>query len=447
LATVVTNHPWTVFVFLPRSRVSVLLAAILAVAAAAACSDNLESNAACPVLCPGQEVTLRDTTIDAVVVDSSVSGFPSIGQEPYLLVSTRGDTIDTRAIVRFDSLPTTFTRTNSAVDTTIIGVDSSYLLLRVDTTAKRPGAPITVSVYDVDTGDPDSTATDTAVAQLAPLFTSDRLLGSMTYDPDAIRDSLRVPISADSLLAYITANRRLRVGVQVTGSSRAQLRIGSSASFTAAELQFKPAPHGDTTGVVPVYVAPITETPVGSPLLSRLEDFLLVVRGTSDTAAQVLAVGGLPGHRLYLRFDLPASIVDSSTVVRATLLLNQVPNPISPDANDSAFVWPQAILASSVVTDLSRALQVLSPVGGVGLDTLERFTPADSGLRQFEMVQLVRAWSANLTATDPRAIAVRTEFEGASGQLFWFTPSSGPAALRPKIRITYAPPPARGGTP
>ncbi|MGH7690392.1 MAG: hypothetical protein ACREN3_12365, partial [Gemmatimonadaceae bacterium] len=78
---------------------------------------------------------------------------------------------------------------------------------------------------------------------------------------------------------------------------------------------------------------------------------------------------------------------------------------------------------------------------------LERFTPADSGLRQFERVQLVRAWSTSLLVTDPRALAVRAEFEGASGQLFWFTPSSGPEALRPKIRLTYASPPSKGGTP
>ncbi len=433
--------------FLPRSRNLALLAAAFTVAVVAACSDNLESNAACPVLCPGQEVTLRDTTLDAVVIDSSVSGFPSLGQEPFILISTRGDTLDTRAIFRFDSLPTTFTRTNSVVDTTIIGVDSAYLMLRVDTSAARPGAPITVSVYDVDTGNPDSTAADTAVAVLEPLFSSDRLLGSTTFDPDSLTDSLRVPISSDSLFDYISNGRRLRVGVQVTGANRAQLRIGTAVNLTPAELVFKPAPPGDTVGVTPRYVAPLSTTPVGSPIAGSLQDFLIVVRGTSNAAAPVLAVGGLPGHRLYLRFDLPANIVDSTTVVRATLLLNQIPNPVSPDANDTAAVWPQAILASSAITDLTRALQLLSPVGGVGLDTLERFTPADSGLRQFEMVQLVRAWSAALTASDPRALALRTEFEGASGQLFWFTPSSGPAALRPKIRITYAPPPSKGGTP
>jgi hypothetical protein len=435
-------------VFLPRTRRIALFVAAAAIAVIGACSDNLESNAGCPSLCPGQAVTLRDTTVDAVMVDSSVSGFPAIGQETYLLISTRGDTIDTRGIFRFDSMPTTFTRRNSALDSAIVGVDSAYLMLQLDTTAKLPGAPITVSIYDVDTGNLDSLATDTAVAQLEPLFSPDRLLGSQTYDPDSVHvDSLRVPISNDSLLAHIKSGQRLRLGVQVTGSNRAQLRVGASNNYLPAEIQFKPAAHGDTAGVEPLYVQPSSQTPKGSPLVNDLVDYLIVVRGTTNASVPVLAVGGLPGRRVYIRFNLPSKIVDSSTVVRATLELNQIPNPISPDAHDTATVWPQAILASAVVTDLSKALRILSSVGGVGLDTLERFAPADSGLRQFEMVQLVRAWHTALTATDPRALAMRAEFEGSSGALYWFTASSGPAALRPRVKITYAPQISAGGTP
>lgn len=425
--------------FLPRSRRVSLLFAAFAIAAAGACSDNLESNSACPTLCPGQDIVLRDTVVDAAVVDTTVSGFPTIGQETYMLVSTRGDSIDTRAIIRFDSLSTMYLRGSAVVDSAIAGVDSASLLLQLDTTLARPGAPITVSVYDVDTGNQDSTATDTAVAVLAPLFTPDRLLGSQTFDPAALQtDSLRVPISDDSLFAYIKAKKRLRIGVQVTGSDRAQLRVGTTRSSTSAAIRFKPAPAGDTTGVPMITDLPMTRTPVASPLLNDLTDFLLVVRGTPPGAASLLRVGGLPGQRVYLRFDLPSYIVDSSTVVRATLLLNQVPNPISPDPHDTTAVWPQALLASSAVTDLSRALRLVAPVGGLGLDTLERFAPADSGLRQFEMVNLVRTWHTALAATDPHAIALRSQLEGGSGVEFWFSSTAAASPLlRPRVRIVY----------
>ncbi|MDE3172109.1 MAG: hypothetical protein KGN74_03475 [Gemmatimonadota bacterium] len=433
---------------LPRSSRVVLFLAATAVVGAGACSDNLESNAACPSLCPGQAVTLRDTTVDAVVLDTTVSGFPAIGQENYLLISTRGDTIDTRGIFRFDSLPTTYRRGTALVDSAISGVDSAYFALRRDTSLAVPGGPITISVYDVDTGNQDSTATDTAVAALAPLFSPDRLLGYKTFAPDSLgADTIKVPISDDSLFAYIKADKRLRVGVQVTGARGAQIRVGTVQSLTPAAILFKPAPHGDTTGVTVSNILPLSMTPINSPLINDLSDFLLVVKGTPKVQQSLLQVGGLPGKRVYLRFDLPSAIVDSSTVVRATLLLNQIPNPISPDAHDTTGVWPQAILASSAVTDLSRALRLLAAAGAVGVDTLERFSPADGGERSFEMVQLIRAWHTNLSATDPRALAIRSQLEGSSGAEYLFTPSSGPLALRPRVHIVYTPHVITGSTP
>ncbi|HVA58743.1 MAG: hypothetical protein WBQ26_09035 [Gemmatimonadaceae bacterium] len=433
--------------FLPRSRRVSLLIAAVTIAVIGACSDNLESNAACPSLCPGQAITMRDTVIDAVVVDTTVTGFPAIGQERYMLISTRGDTIDTRAILRFDSLPTTWRRGTAVVDSSIQAVDSAFLVLRRDTSLTLPGAPITVNVYDVDTGNQDSTATDTAVAVLAPLFSPDRLLGSQTYAPDSLGpDSLKIPISNDSLLAYIRANKRLRLGVQVTGPSRAEIRVGTSLTSIAG-IMFKPAAAGDTTGVTFSTVFPMTRTPAGSPLLTDLSDYLIVVHGTPPVSAPLLRVGGLPGQRVYIRFSLPSGIVDSTTVVRATLLLNQVPNPLSPDAHDTMAVWPQAVLATTAVTDLYRALGLLSTVGTLGLDTLERFAPADSGQRQFEMVQLVRLWHTALGTSDPRAVALVAQLEGASGAQYWFTPSSGAPSLRPRIRIVYSPNQITGITP
>ena len=432
---------------LPRSRWVVFVVAAVVVAGIGACSDNLESNAACPSLCPGLADSLRDTVVDAVVIDSSVSGFPAIGQEPFLLIGTRGDTLDTRGIIRYDSLPTFYMPTNSPADSAIVGVDSASLMLRVDTSETKPGAPVTISLYDVDTGGTDSSATDTAVAVLAPLFSPDRLLGSKTFAPESLVDSLRVPLSNDSVYYKLSHGRPLRIGIQVTGTDRAQIRIGTSVNFVPPQLMFKPAPHGDTTGVTFLSLSPMTRTPVGSPLVNDLQDYLIVLKGTPNTTAPLLTVGGLPGHRVYLRFNLPSSIVDSSTVVRATLLLMQVPNPLSPDARDSTTVWPQALLASSAITDLGRALRLLAAAGAIGLDTLERFAPADSGLRQFEMVQLVRAWHTGLTATDPRALALRTALEGESGAEYWFYSSKGPLALRPRIRLTYAPNRSVGGSP
>ncbi|HVZ77841.1 MAG TPA: hypothetical protein VG818_07665, partial [Gemmatimonadaceae bacterium] len=165
-----------------------LLVAVAAIVGVSACSENLDSSAACPSLCPGQSVTLQDTILPAIAIDSSVPGFPAIGQEPFLLVAGRGDTLETRGIIRFDSLPLVFHRTNAAADSAITAVDSAYIRFQLDTGGVKPGAPVTISLFDVDT-----TAADTVTSALAGLFRPDRFLGSATFAPESLVDSIKVP--------------------------------------------------------------------------------------------------------------------------------------------------------------------------------------------------------------------------------------------------------------
>src|SRR5437764_884011 len=101
-----------------------MLVAIAAVFSIAACSEKLEAGRACPLLCPQQSISLRDTTIDAVVSDTTVPGLPPIGSESYLMLASHGDTVETRVIVRYDTLPQTFTAGNAA-DSAITTIESA----------------------------------------------------------------------------------------------------------------------------------------------------------------------------------------------------------------------------------------------------------------------------------------------------------------------------------
>ena len=89
----------------------------------AGCKEDLDGGAACPALCPGQNVVVTDTVLEAVVFDTVVTGTPSIGSEGALLLASRGDTIDTRVIMRFDSLTTRITRNGG--DSAITAIDSA----------------------------------------------------------------------------------------------------------------------------------------------------------------------------------------------------------------------------------------------------------------------------------------------------------------------------------
>ena len=53
----------------------------------------------------------------------------------------------------------------------------------------------------------------------------------------------------------------------------------------------------------------------GGPEFRYLANYQLVLRGSPPPPAGVLPVGGLPSSRLYMRFDLPSVLIDSSTTI------------------------------------------------------------------------------------------------------------------------------------
>lgn len=407
----------------------IVLTACAAILSIAACSEKLEAGRSCPLLCPQQAVLLKDTTIDAVVSDTTIAGLPPIGNETFLMLASHGDTLETRVIIRYDTLPQSYTK--STIDSTIVSIDTAMLVVPIarDSTHRAVG-PVTIEAYDVDT-----TASDTVAAVLAPLFRPDRFLGSKTFSPESLLDTLRIPISRDTVLDRVTNGTRLRVGLRLVSTHGFDLRIGSVEGGDAATLRIKASTD---TAAAPVIVSPVSHTPVDQTFLSGpLADYAIVVKGLSDNPATLLAVGGVPSRRVYLRFDVPSRIVDSTTIVRASLQLIQVPNRRL-DQHDSVFIFPLAILAAPVVTDIASALLFVGPPGQFGMDSV-RIAPSDSGLRSFEIAGLVRTWRNQSTNVSPRTIALRSGAEAQLPAEFDFFSTRGPLGVRPRLRITYVP--------
>ncbi|HVX40108.1 MAG TPA: hypothetical protein VHB25_11085 [Gemmatimonadaceae bacterium] len=411
-------------------KVLQLAAGVAAVLSIAACSEKLDAGASCPLLCPEQAISLRDTTIDAVEVDTTINGIPPIGSENYLMLASHGDTLETRAIVRFDTLPQQFT--DNSADSTITHVDSAFLLtpIVVPDSAHRLAAPFTIEAYDVDTA-----ATDTVSSILGSLFRPDRFLGSRTFQPDSLKDTLQVPLNADSVKFRVDSGTKLRVGLRIVSAAGVDLQIGTTTNGQPVTLKMYVSK--DSTATQPT-VTPLSNTPKDEPFLAGpLADYTIVLKGNTLTPATLLAVGGVPSRRSYLRFNVPSRIVDSTTIVRASLLLTQVPNR-RVDPTDSVFVYPLAVLAQPTVTNVQNLLQFLGSTGQFGLDSLS-LAPGDSGQRSFEIVGLVRTWRNQTTTVSPRAIALRSGGEGSvPGEIDFFS-TRAPAAVRPRLRITYVP--------
>ena len=409
-----------------------VLVLVVAAAAVAACDETLEGGLGCGALCPEGPSELRQDTIQAVQVDTTVSGFPSTGAESQLLLAARGDTLDARVIVRFDSLPTSFRHNNTAVDSSIVDVDSAYVLLRlvkVDTL----GPDITIEAYDVDV----TVGDDTTVAVLVPRFEPSRLLGSVTYDPKTLKDTVKIPIDSAKLREKIQAEpqfQRLRVGIRITAASSAELQVSSSNAGNFPKLIFRPSPAAT---VPQMDVSARSKTPLLPNIAADLLDFQIIAKAAPVAPPGVLRIGGVPGVRGYMRFDIPSRINDSSTIVRAQLVLTQRPNPEGAASKDTAAVQAYAISAGGVFTDLNRVLLFLA----ASFDST-RLVPADSGARNFEIIEIVRSWRGTTAERTPRAIALRATTEGATPWQVDFYSNEAPAAVRPRLIITYVPQPA-----
>jgi hypothetical protein len=348
-----------------------------------------------------------------------------------MFLARRGDTVDSRVIVRFDSLPQRFRP--STTDTTtqpITTVTRSTLRLVLSTDGGRLADPTTIEAFNVDTS-----AGDTAFAALLPLFRSDRAIGGKAFTVAELKDTIAVPLSDSAVLATVQDGRRLRIGLRVSGPTAVEFVVLSSDAGTPPQLSFRPS--ADTT-VALLTVQPLSSTPE-FPLELRedLRDYHVFAQAPPGGPLTQLNVGGLPARRSYLRFDIPRSIIDSATVVRATLLLTQNPN-LTFAVTDTMAVVANLVVAGSVVTDIARAATlVLDPFFTAG-DTL-RVVPADSGVRELDIAGFLGNWRGLDRDEVPHALVLNSTRANISPLEASFFSIEAAPSLRPRLRISYSP--------
>lgn len=401
-----------------------VITAALAFVSVAACSEKLESSGVCAVLCPPVGGDVQNITLfDAVVFDTTVQAFSGLGAEGSLLLATRGDTLDARVIMRFDSIPPSYIQ---GTDTTAITmVDSAYIRLRLDTLSIKGTDAVSIEAYDVDT-----TANDTSTAAVLALFRPDRFISAQTFTRAQLADSISYFISNAAVLSKAQSQLPLRIGLRAVSASSSQLRFLSSESGIPPLLRFRVS---SDTAIRPILLATRSRTPVDDPIVAdNLADYTVFAKQPPPGPPTDLDVGGFPPRRAYIRFDIPANLIDSSTVVRATLLLNQIPNPLL-DPTDTVFVVPQLVTAGISVTDPTKASQI---VADIALDTL-KVRAGDAGLKQVELARAFVIWRSLKAAETPRAIILRSAGEGSTALEIRFSSLEAAAALRPRLRISY----------
>ena len=403
------------------------LAGLLVLTAfAAACTEKLDNSAGCPILCPDQGGQIETVTIDAIALDTTVSALQGQGTETTLLLATRGDTIDARAVIRFDSIPDRYRRPGA--DTTgieVTTVDSVLLRVRVDTVGGKVPASVTFELYDVNSDAPDS-----AIAPIAALFTPERLITRATLLKTALKDTVNIALPGSAILSR--KGGRFRIGIRATAAQSVQLRLLSQeGAGNPTTLSYRVSP--DTT-IARVVLTPSSNTPANQPILAgSLSDYTLLVKGTATGPSSLLNVGGLPARRVYMRFNIPSFLVDSVDVIRATLLLTQIPNATI-DPADTLFLIPHVGLAAAAVTDVAKAAQITA----VAISDTLHVTPGGSGLKTVEIANVLSLWRAQSATETPRALVLLSTTEGSSPLEARFYPVEAAPELRPRLRISYS---------
>lgn len=427
------------------SRISRLISilAVPLVAALGACTEDLQTGGTCPVLCPGQGIEIRDTVLDGVVVlDTNLIGFPFQGSEDPLVLANWTDTLDIRVVARFDSLTREFQQINESSPTPITKLDSAYVTLLLTASEIETPSQWFIDAYNVF----DPTVNDTIPSETTPLFTAGRLIG--TYQGDtAFTDTLRVNVPLDTAFVRTilnTSEARLRVGFRVRAASRVQFRVaptdlGNGPNLVYVSVATDTVPEPDTLVYTRFSFPGNSLTPAVPPALAAdLTDYHIVVQAPSHLAPATLAVGGLPGSRVYLRFDIPAWVTDSVGVLRAQLQLVQ--DPVSGvGANDSLRLDGHLVVANTEAVSLHRAATLLS---SAGIFVASKFiVPSASDTIKLNVNNLIRQWNTNNPArANPTAIILRSHLEGATpAALRFHSSAAADPALRPKLLLTYTP--------
>ncbi len=378
---------------------------------AAACTERLTTPGSCPALCPGGEVTVRDTFLTVLAgSDSSLGGFTGPTEVSSLLVSSGPGYGASRAVVRFiprgDSLFVRDTSRTFTVDSVLIQV----ILQRRDTTVSG----LLLDVYRL----PRAIDTLVTLAELDAALTPDQLLRTVP-----------IPDSAKAGPFGLTFTGADLAKLAFTPTDSSQLVIGlrlRNAAGGAVAARFGSARSGGQSPEFLSFVhVNIADTALQRQTIGRSPTRNFSVRPpTLAPSAQVLQVGGFPPTRAFLRFALPAYLRDSVTILRATLQLDGIA-PLQGIPGDSIRFDVRGLLAdfgakSPIVGDRGAFLY-LKP----GSEDLE-----------IDVTTLVTLWQG--AAPLPAALRLGIQEEWSTFMVPQYR-SSQAATGMPRLRVTYRP--------
>jgi hypothetical protein len=381
--------------------------------------EDIVSPGACPDFCPHTNIQIVDTVFTGSIVrDSSYRGYLPTHGATSLQVTT-GGVVDSYGVIRFGRFGTEVPLDTSGADEVpVISVDSFGVNLIVD--ARSPGTgDFELAIYRL----PISVDSTTTYADLQSTFSDSVEIVAAPLSAVGAEDTIEVVLPGDAF-PTLEDDSAVAVGIAMRSANpayvdfrtinrlRNQLWITRYVQVDSADGQAA-ARTDETYGVFDTFVFP--DIPAAGPA--------------------ALGVGGSPSARAFLKVDLPAAVIDSSSVIRATLLL--VPaEPVIGAPGDTI-----RILAEGLAADIGPKSPIMQvPADSVGAYSGVTTTGSTDTLR-IDITHVIEPWRNNPTLV--RTFMLRAVREGGTFGEFRFN-SSTSAIDTPALHVTFIPPVAMG---
>ncbi len=404
-----------------RVHRSALLALLLS-----ACGESTTAPGACPDYCPPARLRVVDTVLQGAFANEEwIRGYVNPYEASALQVLSDGAGQVSRGVVRFPAFSSELSMGDSLVP--IAAVDSFRLRLRILRRTDAVQDP-ELLVYRL----PVSVDSGSSFADLEPSFADSTLLASVVVPLDSLApadttgtdsvtvvvDTIGVTLPGTAFPALDADSLRTAVGIALRADQAGYVDLGSREGSSGSSYMTWYVKI-DSSG---------TQVERQESRIPVFDSF--VVADQPAVADGLLAVGGVPSARTFMRVALPDSIMKYSNIVRADLLL--VPeSPVRGGTGDTV----------SVV--------VMTVEGDYGPKSRPRAIPTDSVARGFtnlpvgmgdtvriDITTLLVPWQADTTL--PRTILLRILPEGGTlGELRVY--SSRSPVGKPALHVTYVP--------
>ncbi len=383
----------------------------LALLAIWGCQERLTAPGSCPDFCPSTLITVVDTVIEGSIArDSAFRGYVSPHRARVLQAAADGQGLLSRAIVRFSPFSERIVLvTGDTIGSEIVAVDSFRVQLII--ARRSDSAGVQLALHRI----PRTVDSATTFAELDPFFDdSTRIVTAEIPDTLENQGAMQIVLPSDAFPAFEMDEREVAIGIALEAPASGFVNLGTLAASSP-----------------PILTRFVQVDSAGADTLARQDAKQpvfnsFVFTGLTAPPADVLFAGGVPSARSILRVDLPSSIIDSTEIVRATLIL--VPSEPALGAPRDTFSLRAEILAADFGPK-SPIVPLLTDIGST------RVAVGTSDTVRVDITHIVQPWRTDPDA--PRSFAIRVSPEGSGLGELRFGSSRG--GNPPALQLTFVP--------